>query len=217
VDPRTMTDGPTSPKPPRRWLPAAAVAALLAIPVVMWLSGSRPFAPADPIEIADAYIDARNAYDPVRVRELVSEDFRTSDAPHGWTGLSDIELAFESSEAWGFHYSDGTCAERETRSERIAVDCTYLWRTHLHEIGGFPPTPIRSTFLITDGRIDAVTSSSYDGDYWSRFLGDFLAQEDYADFQVLVVQSLRLEPEATREVIERLPAVLDLYEEWTRL
>jgi CubicO group peptidase (beta-lactamase class C family) len=47
------------------------------------------------VEIAQAYIEARNAYDPARARELVADEFRTGEPDEAYRNLSSLELAFE--------------------------------------------------------------------------------------------------------------------------
>lgn len=169
------------------------------------------------VEIAEAYIAARNAYDPVRARELLADNFTTDEPPDGFRGLSSLELAFENHRAWGFQHSLEDCRESEqTVSPDVAVvDCDSLWTTEVHLRGDYPPTPETFRFRIRDGRISSVAHSASDYDWYfgeRSFYEAFLSE--HLEFRALVDENHNLEPEATREVIELLPEYFDLYEEW---
>lgn len=189
-------------------VPVAAVAVIASL--VLLLIGSR----STPVETAEAYLEARNAYDTERARELIAGDFRTVEPPDGFVDESGLELAFEMHRAHRFHYSDGECREGAASSRRTVVTCNYLWSTEMHRIAGHPPTPARFTFHISDGRIQRVDHSASNDFYFGprNFYG-FLS-EHHPEFTTLVDDSFNLEPEATREVVERLPHYFELYEEW---
>jgi hypothetical protein len=199
---------------------AAAVAVLAAVFVLPHLPDSPtvelgPAAPPrlTPVEVAERYLEARNAYDVGQARALVAEDFRTNEAPDGYRDVDTMELAFEGHEAYGFHYADVTCSPGNETPERAYVFCEYLWTTELHRIGNHPPTLERLSVVIEDGRIaQVVRGGSESRSWWDPFTA-FLRAE-HPEFYGVIDRSLDLDPEATREVVELLPEYLALYEEW---
>jgi hypothetical protein len=205
--------------PTRIGLAAAGVVAAVVVVVVLAtpspISLTGLFGDPEPtaVEIAEAYIEARNAYDPERARDLLADDFRTNEPPDGFLDASDLELAFEMHKAHKFRYSDGECSEGATSPQRTIVRCNYLWSTEMHRIAGHPPTPARFTFHVSDGRIRWVGHTASSAFYFGprNFYG-FLS--GHPEFQALVDESFTLDPEATREVVERLPHYFELYEEW---
>jgi hypothetical protein len=172
---------------------------------------------AAPLEIVEAYIEARNAYDPERARELLAESFTTGEPPDGYRDLSNLELAFDTHRAWGFQHSLGDCRESEqaARPETVVLECDSLWTTEVHLRGDLPPTPETFQFRIRDGRITSVT---HDAPHIAWYFGprsfydDFLSE--HLEFRRVIDKHHNLDPEATREVIERLPEYFELYEEW---
>jgi hypothetical protein len=59
-------------------------------------------APPPEVQLAQDYIEARNAYDADRARELVADEFWTSEAPDGFRDVDTMELAFDSHRVHGF-------------------------------------------------------------------------------------------------------------------
>lgn len=203
---------------------AALAAVLVAGSVIQWgpTVEVAPVAPAWPDTpegqaraaeaIAEAYIEARNAYDPERARELVSEDFMTDEFPDGYRNLETMELAFEMHQAWGFHYSDVDCGTQSATPQGVQVSCDSLWTTVLHGIGDHPPTPADLIVVVEDGRITRVgRGPGHSLSFWDPWMA-FLRAE-HPEFYTLVDRSLDLEPATTREVSEQLPRYLELYEE----
>jgi hypothetical protein len=165
------------------------------------------------VEIAEAYIAARNAYDPVRAKELVADNFTTSEPDERFRDLASLEGAFELHKAFGFQYSDGDCSQRSATGDRAVVLCDYLWTTEVHRISGQPPTPARFTFFFRDGRISAVyhdASSNFyfgQGSFYDGFLAEHLEYRDLLD-------DAELYSEEYRATLELLPEYFELYEEW---
>lgn len=103
MDSPTTTTRSHTAKTPRRWVPAVVAATIVVLVGggALLLVGDGESPELTPIEVVEAYIEARNAYDPVRARELLAEDFRTGEPPDGFTDLTNLELAFEFHEALG--------------------------------------------------------------------------------------------------------------------
>ncbi|HSI93344.1 MAG TPA: hypothetical protein VK925_07560 [Jiangellaceae bacterium] len=165
-----------------------------------------------PVDLAERYIDARNDYDAQQARELVSDDFRTTEPPSGFLGVRTMELAFEIHKVYRFHYYEVDCTPHEQTPDRATVRCDYLWTTELHRIGNFPPTPGQLTVFVEDGRIARVDHRSGELAMWDAFTA-FLRAE-YPDFYRVVYNSLGLDPESTRQVVEQLPVYFERYEAW---
>jgi hypothetical protein len=175
------------------------------------------------LEIAQAYIDARNTYDADWARELVADNFKTSEVPDAYT-LDTMELAFETHEAYGFHYADGVCEvagpdSRYTQIEgQVVVSCDYLWTTELQRITGYPPVPVGFVFRIENGLIASVghdwNSREFGPNVYNPWLG-FL-DRNHPEFHELDLATHELHPERTRMFIEQAPEYFALYEQWVQ-
>lgn len=203
----------------RKWTAgpvAAAVVLVLGVATTLtFVTDAGPFAGRDPtpVEIAEAYLEARNDYDVERALGLVSEDFRTSEPPAGFVNLETIELAFEQHQAYGLHYAEVDCTMQSETPEGAVVACEYLYTTELHRLGDHPPTQERLMFVIEDGKISRISGSSglFSGwDPWESFL-----RTEHPEFlEVVRAANSGLDPESLRELVELLPRYFDLYEEW---
>jgi ketosteroid isomerase-like protein len=227
---RSNVDRRAAPPPRRGWLAAAAVAVLTVIGVFAVLQaqprgeGSAQFVTdpardpeaarvAEAVALAEAYLDAGNAHDSDRARELVAEDFRTNEYPEGHRDRATMEMAFEQHQAWGFHYADVDCTPRQETSDRVVVRCDYLWMTELQRVGNHEPTSTYLTVHVEDGRITETRRGFGDSrSWWDPFIR-FLLRED-PEFRQVVDRSLDLDPAAHQEVLERLPDFLERYADW---
>ena len=95
----------------------------------------QPGPEAEAVALAEAYIEARNAYDADRARELVADDFRTTEPPDGYRDVSTMDLAFEAHRAYGFHYAEVDCAPESEISDPITVRCDFLWTNEFSALG----------------------------------------------------------------------------------
>jgi hypothetical protein len=123
-----------------------------------------------------------------------------------------MELAFETHQAWEDHYSDVDCGAKSARPQGVQVSCDFLSTTVLHGIGDHTPTSVDLGVVVEDGRITQVFGGSPPSQSFQEPWMAFLRAEHF-EFYLLVVRSLELDPEATREVVEQLPRYLELYEE----
>jgi hypothetical protein len=239
LSPPRPEQGPRGQRSARGWLIAAgAAAAAVAVGVVIGFptlgSDEGPGAapdddpaagtddapappPADPdVALAQAYVEARNAYSVEQARELVSEDFLASE---GIRNLATMELAFAKHEAYGSRHTEGEC-EGPTADPLggVVVHCDYLWSTELQRITGYPPVPVDFDFSIDDGRISYAAHDwnrdGFEPNVWDPWI-DFLTQE-HPDFAELVLAADNLHPEHTPEFIRQMPEHLERYEQWVR-
>jgi hypothetical protein len=82
------------------------------------------------VELPQAYIDARNAYEADLAREVVTDDFSTSEYPDGYVDVDTMELAFATHRAHGFAFTDRRCDDPVDRGGgRSRVRCMYAWTT----------------------------------------------------------------------------------------
>jgi hypothetical protein len=183
------------------------------------VEGSEPDATAgaggmdEAVALASAYLQARNAYDVEGARQLVADGFRTTEAPDGYTDVGSMQRAFEQHQAFGFHFAEVECAPLSETPKRLEVQCDYLWSTELHRIGGHAPTPVELRVFVADGQIvEVLVDSAPYFSWWGPFIG-FVREHDVA-FGRVIDDALRLEPEAHRELVERLPEFLQRYEQW---
>lgn len=166
------------------------------------------------VEVAEAYFEARNAYDAAQARELVSEDFTTNEYPDGWRNVENMELAFEVHNAYGFHYSEIECTPEGDTSEGVSVRCAFLWTTELHSVGNHSPTPASTTLVIEEGLITQIMRGSQPfADIWNPWRA-FLRAE-HPEFLRVEGQVINpLDPDSVRELVEQMPLYLELYQEW---
>lgn len=203
-------------KGPRNWtagLVAAAVVLVLGIAGLTFLTDGGPFAGREPtpVEIAEAYLAARNAYDVEKAQELVSGDFRSSEYP-GFN-VENMELAFEQHEAYGFEYSEIECSQLGETPDRVVVGCDFLWMTHVQRVANHEATPARITMAIQDGFITVISRGAQPfDDWWDPF--DTFLRSEHPDFLEAVDRALSLDPDSVQQIVEELPLYLDLYEEW---
>jgi hypothetical protein len=165
------------------------------------------------VALASAYMEARNAYDVEGARQLVADEFRTDEPPDGYSNLATMEPAFELHQAFGFRFSEVECVPRQGTVTRLVVVCDYLLSTETHRIGGYAPSPAELRVYVKDGRIFEVLRGSETGaDSWGPF--EMFVREHDPAFRQVMDQGLQLEPEAHRELVERLPEVFQRYEQW---
>jgi hypothetical protein len=165
------------------------------------------------VALASAYMEARNAYDVEGAQQLVADEFRTDEPPDGYSNLATMEPAFELHQAFGFHFSEVECVPLQGTVTRLVVVCDHLLSTELHRIGGYAPSPAELRVYVKDGRIVEVLRGSETGaNWWGPFTG-FVREHDLA-FRQVMEEGLQLEPEAQRELVERLPEVFQRYEQW---
>lgn len=217
----TITDAkkPTPTRRPRGWtvgLAAAAAVLILGVATVFLTTGGSPFAQGpNAVEVAEAYIDARNDYDVDRARDLLAEDFTTTEAPYGHRGHETLDLVFQSWNDWGFEFTDVSCEEVSEGSGGHLVRCDYLWNTDVTRAGGFSPTEANLQLLIQDGMIRRVIGSETGSEPWWKTFVAFLEAESPDDFGETVYRAVELlDPDAVQKVGEELPGYLDLYAEW---
>lgn len=211
---------PTPTRRPRGWtvgLTAAIVVLLLGVATLFMTTGENPFAGEPlPVEVAEAYIDARNDHDVERARNLLAEDFTTTEAPYGHRGHETLDLVFQSWNVWGFEFTDVSCAEVSNGSGGgHAVRCEYLWNNDVIRAGGFSPSEAMLQLLIQDGLIRRVAETEIGSEpWWDTFIA-FLEAESPDDFGETVYRAVELlDPDAVQKVGVELPAYLDLYADW---
>jgi hypothetical protein len=160
----SRADHPSGRRPAPRGLLLAAGGAVVVLAVAGILTLALPAPSLTPVEVAERYLEARNAYDVGQARALVADDFTTTEAPDGYGDVDGMELAFAQHEAYGFHYAEVDCTPGDETPERATVSCEFLWTTALHRIGDHPPTPEQLTVIVEDGRI---AQSVRGGPAWS--------------------------------------------------
>ena len=167
------------------------------------------------IEMAEAYIVARNAHDPESARQLITEDFTTTEDPDGFRDARNLELAFAFHEAFEMRYADTACEEfepaRASASETTVVLCTAKWTNALQSIALHPPADAEFSFQIRDGLIASVVYGD-NSTFYAVWYDEFLLE--HREFRHLMTQAHVLDPEATQQMIDQLPEYLELFEEW---
>jgi hypothetical protein len=101
------------------------------------------------------------------------------------------------------------------------VACDYQWSFELQRVLSQPTIPVHFTFVVKwplHGDGDArITRVRYRDDRsWSDSWNAWLAflRSEHPEFRAVVRRALSLDPEAHRELVERLPQYFDLFSEW---
>ena len=154
----------TETAPPRRrrnWIPAVVAAVVVMIlagaSVVVFTGDTEPDVaggPASPVEIATAFIEARDAWDGEAARALVADDALID----GFVATADEYLTqdeFERATGWRFMQPD--CAET-VAGPPADVFCTYTMENAWSRARGVGPFPnSKFWFTIADGKIQQLT------------------------------------------------------------
>lgn len=152
-DKMTTTTQAPSPKVknPNRWLPSLATAVVIILVAGFLVARANPslFGPATPLEIANEYMEARNAFDASRAQELINPDAAISDTPI--IGYDELELGYEMLQIYGFQYEPYACEEFGA-----LVRCTYQMTSELQRIVGAPPVEGEFDIFVEEGRIDQL-------------------------------------------------------------
>lgn len=168
-------------KSPRRWIPAlvaGALVLLLGVPFLILRDGGGLFGlfGPTPVEIAESYMEARNAWDASAARSLLADDVVMNDVPM-IENLEELEPGFEALRVYEFQFSSVECAEL-VAGPPASVRCDYMMDTNLQQIVGYPPVPGSFTFGISDGRIASLTHNFNFGEFGENAYDPFLTWLD---------------------------------------
>jgi hypothetical protein len=208
MDTRTSTNQARPPtKPRRRWLPALVAGVLvlfLGIPVLIVRNGGSVFGlfEASPLEVAERYIAARNAYDPEAARAVLADDVVMNDTPI-IADLGELSPGFEALRRYEFQFSPYECSQIAAGPPARVV-CNYMMTTNLQRIVGYPPIAGGFNFTISDGRITNLIHSFNFSEFGPNAYDSFLTWLDAAHpggfdqlFRIVDgVSTPRLTPEA---------------------
>jgi hypothetical protein len=215
----------------RRWLVAvgAAAAVLVAVAItagVLTLGSDEPTpptvtdeggdaAPAE-VQLAQAYFEARNAYDADHAMELVAGGFMTSEYPSAFGPDATMSLVFDAHRAYGYSFTDGHCDDPVQRGEgRSTVKCEYALTTELQRVTGYPAVPVTFRFTIVDGAIFHIAYGG-DGPFVRDVFDPWLAylENHDPDLHRLIEPRHREEEEDHRAGLARLPEAIQEYGSW---
>lgn len=175
METQSIVQSPMPVRPPRRWLPAMAAGAVVLLAGIAFvvLSGDRSFfASATPVQIAESYMEARNAWDADRAGELLAPDAVLNDTPI--VGLDELAAGFEALRVYEFQFMPFECSEIASVSS-VMVTCEYMMDTILSRIVGYPPVPGHFDFAISEGRITRLTHVFNYSDFSPNVYEPFLA------------------------------------------
>ena len=165
--PTIQTRPPTQPR--RRWLPALVaglIVILLGIPVLIVQNGGTVFGlfKPSPVEVAERYIAARNAYDAETARRLLADNVDLLELDlHGAT-VDELDLYFEMLRTFDQQLLNAECLESGV-AEPVLVTCSYDLDTALQHAIGYPTMRSRFIFYIADGLIVRGTSNFPVGEF----------------------------------------------------
>jgi hypothetical protein len=169
------------------------------------------------MRLAEAYIDALNAYDAAAVRVLLAPDAVVRDPQ--WEGLEELDLGVEANRVWGLRFEPFECRPNPLHPEPGKVLCTYTLQTALHRIEG--ARLLQSTFDIhvSDGLIVRAYNMFYLPDMRPAFepFHDWtLSVDRRAQSRIFYNRpgSLYWTPILTEEALAEAASLLAAYEEW---
>lgn len=151
----------------RWWIPLLGVA-LVATLVTVFLFVN--LAPASPLEVAERYLAARDAYDSEAARALIAEGASLRDMPV--IDIDEFDAGFEMLSSYEFSYDPFECAL--SRPEGW-VTCNYALDTALNDPVGHPPVSGKIFLYINDGKIDELINEFPFDVYGSEVFRPFIA------------------------------------------
>jgi hypothetical protein len=154
METQTIVKNP-QPQRPRRLLPALAAGAVVLLAGIVFVIVSRDggfFTSPTPLQIAESYMEARNAWDATRAGELLAPDAVLNDTPI--IGRDELAAGFEVLRVYEFQFEPFECTE-----STAIVSCTYMMETNLQQIVGYPPVAGNFVFEIDDGQITRLTNN----------------------------------------------------------
>jgi hypothetical protein len=168
---------------------------------------------AEAIGLAEAYIEALNAYDAAAARALLADDAFVRS--FFWEGLDELEMGIEADRVWGFRSEPFECVPDPLRPEPGAVVCPYTLQHTLYRVAGLNPPRSAFHIRVADGLIiwaHNILSPDQMRQAWEPF-DDWLDSRDFirifhAGGQGWVTQIL------TPEALAEAAALLAAYEEW---
>jgi hypothetical protein len=135
----------------------------------LWEQRSREYVEVETpklVEIAESFMEARNAYDAEKAMSLLADDGATVKLmydnamdPNLWTvrlGRDELALALEAERLYEVRYESSECRQRDP--DRVGVGeaqivCSYLMDNKLRQIHGFPPVESSFRIGVRDNRI----------------------------------------------------------------
>jgi hypothetical protein len=209
--------GQTPNQPTRKWVPAAAAALVLALGLPLILFGGEGAifgSPPTPVEIAERYMEARNAWDAERAEELLAPDARLDDVPI--IGRDELVAGFEALRVYQFQYEPFECTETRSAPPAI-VACTYMMDSVVSHIVDYPPVPGNFRFVIEDGQITRLTHNFNFGEFapnvYEKFVVWLKSEHPGVYDRLYRVESGMDTPILTPEALELAAEYIRLYDQ----
>lgn len=199
----TITQLPTEPPNRRRWVPAVVGGLIaMAVAAAFWAPWANNEA-TSPIDIANEYMEARNAFDAERAGALMADDATLVDAPR--MNRNELAQGFEALRVYDAQWEPFECTNKPGAT---LVTCDYVLETNLSRIVGHTPVAGSILFLVEEGQITSLVHNFNYDDYGTNVFGKFLTwlgtEHPGAIEQVYVerdgVMSPNLEPDALAQL-----------------
>ena len=219
------THTPTIPSPPptnrrRRWLPAlvaGVLVLLVGVPFLVARNGSGVFGlfQRSPVEIAERYMEVRNAYDAESARSLLADDVEMHDVPL-ISNLGELSAGFEALRGYEFQFSPYECVETDA-GPPASVVCTYMMDTNLSRIVGYPPVEGSFNFTVAEGRIVRLINNFNFNEFSVNVYEKFLVWLETAHpggfDQLFRIEGNVSTPRLTPEALDLIPIYVAEFEE----
>lgn len=206
-------------KPRRRWLPAlvaGVLVLLVGLPLFVVRNGGGVFGlfQASPLEVAERYMDARNAYDAEAARAVLADNVVFHDMPI-IADLGELGPGFEALRRYEFQFTPYECSEIAT-GPTARVVCNHMMTTNLQRIVGYPPIAGGFNFTIADGRITNLTHSfnvqEFGPNVYDRFLTWLAADHPGGFDQLFRIEGDVSTPRLTQESLDLIPIYVAEFE-----
>lgn len=221
MDTRTPTSQTRPPaKQRRRWLPAlvaGVLVLLVGIPFLVARNGGGVFGlfQASPVEVAERYMEARNAYDADSAQSVLADDVEMHDVPI-ISDLGELGASFEALRGYEFQFSPYECVETDDGPPARVV-CTYMMDTNLSRIVGYPPVQGSFNFTVSDGRIVRLIHNFNFNEFSVNVYDEFLTWLETAHpggfDQLFRIEGNVSTPRLTPEALDLIPIYVAEYEE----
>jgi hypothetical protein len=168
--------------------------------------------------LAEAYIEALNAYDAAAAGVLLAPDAFVRDSM--WSGLDNLELGVEANRVWGWRFEPFECGPNPMRADPGDVLCTYTLQTALHRIAGARPLQSFFDIRVSDGLIVWAHNAfplGYMDPVWAPMAQWLQARDRYAEARIFYSPNPGVEIVTqilTPEALAEAAALLAAYEQW---
>ena len=182
----------------------------MAIAAAIWAPWTGSGA-TTPVDIANQYMEARNAFDAEKAGALMSADATVVDAPR--MGRNELQQGFQALRVYEAKWDPFECANKPGTT---LVTCDYSLETNLSRIVGHSPVEGSILLLVEDGQITSLVHNFNYDDYapnvFEKFLTWLGSEHPGAIEEVYVDRDGAMSPNLEPASLSRLAAYIEEYD-----